>query len=140
MTLLERLTAPGPKRILALDGGGIRGALTLGYLERIEHFLRIRHQAPNLKLSDYFDLIGGTSTGAIIASALAIGMSATDIKQMYLNLGAKVFGKKKLAFWDASFSAEPLKEQLRQVFLNRTLGDASVQTGLCIVTKRAVMQ
>ena len=36
MNLQERLSAPGPKRILALDGGGIRGALTLGYLERIE--------------------------------------------------------------------------------------------------------
>jgi len=137
MTLLERLTAPGPKRILALDGGGIRGALTLGYLERIEQLLRIRQQAPTLKLCDYFDLIGGTSTGAIIAGALAIGMSASEIKQMYLNLGEKVFGKKKLAFWDAAFSAEPLKEQLRQVFQNRTLGDDSIRTGFCVVAKRA---
>jgi patatin-like phospholipase/acyl hydrolase len=38
--LLERLTADGPKRILSLDGGGIRGALELGYLEKIEEILR----------------------------------------------------------------------------------------------------
>ena len=77
MTLLERLTAEGPKRILALDGGGIRGVLTLGFLERIEQILRDRHNNPNLRLSDYFDLIGGTSTGSIIASALAIGMEVS---------------------------------------------------------------
>jgi patatin-like phospholipase/acyl hydrolase len=36
MTLLDRLTAPGPKRILVLDGGGIRGALSVGFLKRFE--------------------------------------------------------------------------------------------------------
>ena len=35
MSLLDRLNAPGPKRILALDGGGVRGAITLGYLQRL---------------------------------------------------------------------------------------------------------
>ena len=74
MGLSERLTAPGPKRILALDGGGIRGALSLGFLERIERLLRERHANPDLRLRDYFDLIGGTSTGSIIAVGLAIGM------------------------------------------------------------------
>jgi len=42
MKLSERLTADGPKRILALDGGGIRGALELGYLGEIEKILRAR--------------------------------------------------------------------------------------------------
>ena len=79
MTLLERLTAAGPKRILALDGGGIRGALTLGCLERIEAILRQRHRRPDLRLCEYFDLIGGTSTGAIIAAALAIGLGAFNL-------------------------------------------------------------
>lgn len=137
MTLLERLTFPGSKRILALDGGGIRGALMLGFLERIEQILRTRHQRPNLKLCDYFDLIGGTSTGAIIASALAIGMEAAEIKKMYLDLGGKVFGKKKWKIWEALFDAEPLKEELEKVFGDRTLGNPSIKTGLCIITKRA---
>jgi len=137
MTLIDRLTAPGPKRILALDGGGIRGALTLGYLERIEHFLRVRHQRPQLVLADYFDLIGGTSTGAIIAAALAIGLDASAIKQMYLDLGGKVFGSRKLKVWDAFFDEKPLKAELEKVFGDRTLGEGSIRTGLCIVTKRA---
>jgi patatin-like phospholipase/acyl hydrolase len=137
MTLLDRLTAEGPKRILALDGGGIRGALTLGYLERIEGILRRRHQSEDLRLCQYFDLIGGTSTGAIIAAALAIGLSASEIKKMYLDLGGKVFGRKKLKVWDARFDEKPLIEELAKVFGERRLGDDSVLTGLCIVTKRA---
>jgi uncharacterized protein len=137
MALLQRLTAEGPKRILALDGGGIRGALTVGYLERLEAILRQRHQKPDLRLCDYFDLIGGTSTGSIIAAALAIGLDAAQIKSMYLELGGRVFGRKKLAFWDARFSEEPLREELLKVFGNRTLGDDTIRTGLCIMTKRA---
>ena len=137
MALLDRLEAPGPKRMLALDGGGIRGAITLGYLERIESILRERHRRDDLKLSDYFDLIGGTSTGAIIAGALAIGMTAAEIKEMYLTLGGAVFGKKKWKKWEALFSAEPLKRELRGVFGDRSLGDETIETGLCVVAKRA---
>jgi len=55
--------ARAPKRILSLDGGGIRGFLTLQYLEAIEALLRQRTGRADLVLSDYFDLIGGTSTG-----------------------------------------------------------------------------
>jgi uncharacterized protein len=77
--LLERLLAPGPKRVLALDGGGIRGILSLGFLARMEALLRGRHGRPGLVLADYFDLIGGTSTGSIIAAGLGArrGISAS---------------------------------------------------------------
>ena len=58
------------KRILSLDGGGIRGALTLGYLQKIETILASRTKDPEkFRLYQYFDLIGGTSTGSIIAAA-----------------------------------------------------------------------
>ena len=137
MTLLERLTSGGPKRILALDGGGVRGALTLGFLERIEQILRRRYQNPQLLLCDYFDLIGGTSTGAIIASGLAIGMEAAEIKQMYLDLGGKVFGRRNWRVLQAMFDPMPLKEELEKVFGDRTLADGSIKTGLCIIAKRA---
>lgn len=138
MSLLERLNSKGPKRILSLDGGGIRGALTIGFLEKIEQILRARHDNPQMKLCDYFDLIGGTSTGSIIAAALAVGMNVADVKDMYLKLGGTVFTRNK--FWkipSAFFSAEFLREELKNAFGERTLGDDSIKTGLCIFAKRA---
>jgi patatin-like phospholipase/acyl hydrolase len=151
MKLMKKLEPSGPKRILALDGGGIRGALTLGYLERIENILRLRYDRPSLKLCDYFDLIGGTSTGAIIAAALAIGKEVSELKEMYLRLGERVFTKNKWGwkrFWRATFSETQLKAELENVFGDLTFGHnegstlvepgaPSIKTGLCIVTKRA---
>ena len=144
MTLLYRLTAPGPKRILALDGGGIRGALTVGFLKRLETIVRERSGQPSLVLADYFDLIGGTSTGAIIAAALAIGMSAEKVEDTYLKFGEEVFsdhanelGLPRLGLLRGRYSAEPLRKKLEEYFGERTLGDPSIRSGLCIVTKRA---
>jgi len=153
LALLERLTAQGPKRILALDGGGIRGALTLGYLEVIEQVLRDRHNRPDLLLCDYFDLIGGTSTGAIIAAALAIGKEVAEVKELYRTLGDKVFRKHKWwrwgRYWHSTFDAEQLRTELHTVFGDLTLGHRYerpllengqpryIKTGLCVVTKRA---
>ncbi len=139
MTSLERLKSPGPKRILALDGGGIRGTLTLSFLERIEALLRARHSKPDLLLCDYFDLIGGTSTGSIIATLLAIGKEVGFIKQMYLDLGSEIFAQKNNVFGmiTAKFKDSALKKQLTQHLGEMTLGDPRVRTGLCIVTKRA---
>jgi len=132
-----------PKRILALDGGGIRGALTLGFLERIEEIIKTKEGNPKLKLCDYYDLIGGTSTGAIIAAGLSIGMTAGEIKDLYLNLGEKIFGKKyswlihPLRRWRAEFDFKPLEIALKQVFGDIKIGGKEIKTGLCIVTKRA---
>lgn len=151
MDLIQRLTADSPKRILALDGGGIRGALTIGYLEQIENMLRLRYHNPNLRLCDYFDLIGGTSTGSIIAAALAIGKEVSEIKEMYLRLGKLVFTKNRwwwTRVWRATFSETKLKAELKNVFGDLTFDhnegnprvkpeDPSIKTGLCVITKRA---
>jgi uncharacterized protein len=137
MTILERFKSPGPKRILALDGGGIRGTITLGFLERIEQILRERHGQPKLKLCDYFDLIGGTSTGAIIAAALAIGMDVAEIKKLYLEMGGKIFGKRMLRQWQAYFDVKPLEKVLEQTFGKLTLSGDAIKTGLSITVKRA---
>lgn len=128
MNLSERLKSKGAKRILALDGGGIRGALTLGYLEKIEQILRDKHNNQNLKLWEYFDLIGGTSTGSIIAAGLAIGMSASEVKKMYLELSGEVFSKNSfLRRWiQSSFDAENLRAKLKEVFGEITLGSDKI--------------
>lgn len=140
--LLEKLHRPGPKRILALDGGGIRGVLTLGFLEKMEEILRKQHNNPDLLLCDYFDLIGGTSTGSIIAAGLAMGMSAAELKKAYFELGNIIFGKKKnmLNYLSKSekYDAKPLTDALRSFYGDVVLGDQEkIKTGLCVVTKRA---
>src|SRR3970040_157027 len=97
--LEARLTAPGPKRMLALDGGGIRGILTLEYLARIEALLRERSRKPDtFCLADYFDLIGGTSTGSIIAAGLALGFRVSRLQGLYKTLAATIFEKPPYRF------------------------------------------
>lgn len=129
-----------PKRILALDGGGLRGIVTLSFLAVIEALLRERHGgAAGFRLSHYFDLIAGTSTGSIIAAALARGMSVAEITRKYFELGRKVFQKSWLrqGYFRAFYSEAGLIEELKQVYgPNTTMGDSSIETGLLIVTKR----
>src|SRR5947207_3375688 len=136
----EHWAADGtPKRILALDGGGVRGILTLGYLERIEELLRERHGgAKDFRLSHYFDLIAGTSTGAIIAACLAKGMQVKEIRSLYERLAGSVF-RRSFFRWGllrVRYGVNLLKEHLRNVFENSTMGSLSLQTGLLVVAKR----
>ena len=130
--------ARGPKRILALDGGGVKGILTLGMLEVLEAELRKRAQSPNLVLSDYFDLIGGTSTGAIIAAGLSVGKSVGELIAMYRELGPKVFGKTTGdgMLLGSKYDSKALKEALWPVLDKKTLGSAQIKTGLALHAKR----
>ena len=145
--LESHLTASGtPKRILGLDGGGIRGSASLAFLESLERAVRARLGDHRATLCDYFDLIGGTSTGAIIATLLALGRSVEEVKQHYLAFGKQVFSKRP---WRTrlpligpklftAWSAAPLERLAKELFSEKTtLGSPAIQTGLCIVTKRA---
>jgi uncharacterized protein len=112
LTRDQHLFADGPKRILALEGGGVRGIVSLAYLERLEALLRARIR-PDLVLSDYFDLIGGTSAGAIIATGLALGMPVGRLIDIYFNLAAKGFRRTLWsATWAPKFRAAPLLAQI----------------------------
>lgn len=136
-SLHERLRSPGPKRILTLDGGGVRGLVSLEFLTRIEAILRERSGRDDFRLCDYFDLIAGTSTGAIIAACLAIGLSVEEVRQGYHQLACRVFGSRQWTRWMAVYDERPLAAELKQAFGERTLGDPSLKTGLCLVLKRA---
>lgn len=136
----EHFSTPGPKRILALDGGGLRGVLSLGFLARIEAMLRERHGDGNFRLAHYFDLVAGTSTGAIIAAALAKGLTVGEIAEHYMNLGKKVFKRNwfRQGIVRARYDEEELVKQLKAIFGAETqIGGAEMQTGLLIMTKRA---
>src|ERR1039458_3038616 len=73
-------------RVLSLDGGGSKGIYTVGVLSELELAL-------GRPIHEHFDLIYGTSTGAIIAAMLGMGMSAETIKSKYLDLIPKVMGE-----------------------------------------------
>ncbi len=79
------------KRLLALDGGGIRGVFALEVLAQIESRLREKTGNPRLLLADHFHYLAGTSTGAIIATCLAWGMSVAEVQHLYLTRAVEMF-------------------------------------------------
>jgi uncharacterized protein len=133
----RHLFGPGPKRILSLDGGGVRGALTVAFLERIEALLS-EHSGQEIRLGDHFDLIGGTSTGAIIAGALALGYRTAEVKDFYLRLAPFAFKRQRwsIPVLQAKFDARGLRKQIEEVVGNRVLSSPDLITGYCIITKR----
>lgn len=150
-TLAEKLDRNiGPKRILALDGGGVRGILTLGILKHIEDKVKKETGDNSILLGDYYDLIGGTSTGAIIACGLATGKSVDEIIELYKTLGKEIFGNgrtKKIiprswtnmrAVLNENYSSERLEEYLQDVFKEIHISDTqNIKCGLAINSKRA---
>jgi hypothetical protein len=133
----RHLFGPGPKRILALDGGGVRGALTIAFLERLEKIVEEIEGKPVL-LGDWFDLIGGTSTGAIIGCALSLGYRASDIHTFYDSLSHRIFSRSLWRFSgiQAKFDARNLMKELSEIVGQRTLESEDLRTGFAIVTKR----
>lgn len=131
------LFGPGPKRILALNGGGVRGAVTIAFLERIEQLLDAGAGRP-VRLGDHFDLIGGTSTGALIASALALGCRVSEIKPFYTEHAHVAFRARRwtLPVLQSKFDEEGLRRQIASVIGSRELGTSDLVTGFALVTKR----
>jgi hypothetical protein len=128
----------GPKRILAIDGGGVRGALAVGLLAKLEAMLRVKLGRPDLVLADYFDLIGGTSTGAIIAAGLALGRDTAYLADLYDRLGPRVFrrGVPRLPLFQARFDPKRLEAVIHEELGEVTLGSAAWRTGFAAVAKR----
>lgn len=137
--------APRPQRkLLAIDGGGIRGILALEILKKVEAELRVKSGNTRLVLSDYFDFIGGTSTGAIVAAGLAKGMTVDEIIKFYVDNGAAMFTKAGLlSRLHYKFDDEPLAKELRNA-LGRdargnyaTFGSDILKSMLLVVLRNA---
>mgnify|MGYP001362434045 CR=1 FL=1 len=138
MTMTEApATGEDRRTILALDGGGVRGIFSIAILERIEA-LHTRAAGAPVRLADRVDLVGGTSTGAIIATGVALGLSAADLKAMYLELAPRVFRRPKLrlALVQTLFDAAALRREIEAVVGERRLDTPDLVTGLALVTKR----
>ena len=116
--LRARFEVVKPRKMLALDGGGIRGLISLGILQRLEECLAaLSGKGDAFRLCDFFDYIGGTSTGAIIAAGLACGMSVKALIEFYQASGRDMFEKARLDKRLVNFySADPLRQRLKEVF------------------------
>lgn len=118
-----------PFRILSIDGGGIKGVFPAAYLAEIEkRFLN------GGSIADHFDMIAGTSTGGIIALALAHGMTAQQALAIYVDRGGRIFPELKgWRKWARAISwlSRPkhdqsvLKDELLAIFGDKVLDDAS---------------
>ena len=123
-----------PFRILSIDGGGICGILPASVLAELEgRFLGGR------SIVDRFDMVAGTSTGGIIALALAHGLTAREIRKFYVERGGLVFPQthalgrawRELRRWRRyAYDSKVLEEELLGIFGDTPLGDARVR--LCI--------
>lgn len=141
MSLADKIKSTGPKKILALDGGGIRGILTVEVLAKIEHMLRRKLGRGNdFVLADYFDFFAGTSTGAIIAACLSWRMSIDRIRDFYLQNGREMFDKASLLnrYYRHKFEDQKLSARLRQEFgADTTLGSEKIDGLLMMVLRNA---
>ena len=120
------------RKILTIDGGGIRGTFPAAFLAELEEEL-------DQPIGRYFDLIAGTSTGGIIAIGLGMGLTAKEILHLYEENGPVIFDQDKTGLrgwlreksrtakrylWGPKYSMEPLKEALEGILGDRKLGEA----------------
>ena len=113
------------RRILTIDGGGIRGAFPAALLAELEDSL-------GEPVSEYFDLIAGTSTGGIIALGLGMGLTAGEILSFYTEHGPRVFAgaarwRRLRQLLKSKYSSAALKEALSEMFGDRRLGESSTR-------------
>ncbi len=116
------------RRILSLGGGGIKGAATAAYLAHME-------QVAERPIAECFDLITGTSTGGIIAIALAMGVRAKELVAFYQDEGPKIFPLDRHDRWHSNllhltrvkYSAEALRSAIVSKIGSRTLGEAKTR-------------
>jgi patatin-like phospholipase len=140
MKISVSLSPVRSKRLLSIDGGGLCGLIPAEALILIEKQLD-EITGSQLPLCDRFDLIGGTSTGAILAAGLSLGLKAEQLRDFYLNFGKGIFSKVffPIRFWH-SYPSEPLDGHLKEVFgENTTLGSSKLRTQILIVSKNATL-
>lgn len=114
-----------PFKILAIDGGGIKGLYSSTVLEHLEEQFKC-------SISDHFDMLCGTSTGGLIALALSLKIPATEVSDIYKNNGHKIFPHKAKwwgiftqAIWKGKYSDKALQEILQDIFGDRRISESN---------------
>ncbi len=113
------------RKILSIDGGGIKGIYAAQVLADIE-------EECNVRICDHFDIITGTSTGAVIAVGLAMGIAAKDILKLYLDEGKSIFSGYKAnkaigMICSSKYKNKNLKSCLERVFGEKKIGDCTTR-------------
>jgi hypothetical protein len=114
--------APTARRILTIDGGGIKGVFPAAFLAALEDEL-------GGPIADYFDLIAGTSTGGIIAIGLGLGITAKELLRVYCETGGRIFcprrfGAGLMSLFRAKYTNVALRQVLVQALGGRYLGES----------------
>jgi len=139
MSVAEVLQPRTQRKLLAFDGGGIRGLIAVEALAAVEaHFRQVRGN-DDLRLADEFDYVAGTSTGAIIATCVSLGMTVDEIRNFYLESGREMFDKNSLlARFRSKFDDDRLAGRLKDVLgADTTLGSSRLRTLLLLVMRNA---
>lgn len=132
------------RKLLSIDGGGIRGVLALEILGRLEQELADAQGIPRneFRLSDFFDYVAGTSTGAVIAACVSRGMSVAQMMDFYLDAGPIMFDRRfrkrivALVKGGAQYDAKPLEGRLKELFgENTNLEPGNLKCHLLAVTR-----
>ena len=140
MSYRERVDSSGPKKLLALDGGGIRGVITLEVLQLMEQLLGEQlGRGEDFVLADYFDYVAGTSTGAVIAAGLAKGLRVSTLLDLYTRRGEEMFDKASLLRrFHYRYSSDRLRYLLQEVLgADTTLGSDELRCLLMMVLRNA---
>lgn len=138
--LIPLVQSSRPHKLLSIDGGGIRGVIAIEILAKIEADLRRLSNNPTLLLADYFDFIGGTSTGSIIAAALSLGKSVSEVRDLYNKNGKKMFSRTRspVQFFFNKYQHKQLQQLLAEEFgANTTLGSDRLKTLFLAVLRNA---
>ena len=88
-----------PFRVLSIDGGGMRGVYTAAYLDKLARAFAQKRSCSALDIGASFDLLVGTSTGAIVACALAAGIGPDRVLALYERYGGSIFRQRLPSSW-----------------------------------------
>jgi predicted acylesterase/phospholipase RssA len=125
--MIRKSRPQGVFRVLALDGGGIRGLFTASFLASLESLSGGR-------VAENFDLIVGTSTGGITGLALAFGVPAQRILDLYVEHGRRIFSRPRTVgmLLRPKYDNAALAAALRELFGERTVNE--VETPVCVAS------
>jgi hypothetical protein len=138
MSFREKLSPGVPKKLLSLDGGGVRGLIAIEFLARIESALRDVYGRSDLVLADYFDYVGGTSTGAIIGTFVALGMPVDELREIFVKRAREMFSPSKvLQRFQNRYVSANLERILKVMLGDMTLGSDALRTLLLLVMRNA---